>query len=205
MMDIFLSVVRHGRTAYNVDSRYLGALDPPLDEVGLAQAHALAGTLAPRPDVLLSSPLLRARQTADVLASAWGTDVVIVSHFAERNVGVYEGLTQDEARLAFPRLWDGNVTRRWEIGPPGGESIEEVFVRVAAGLNQLRRAHPGCEVLLVAHGFVAKVIHALLNPVGWDDFFDYAMHNGASARHRLTHRAEIVAARPGLDATRPAP
>ena len=72
--------------------------------------------------MLLSSPLLRARQTADVLASAWGTDVVIVSHFAERNVGVYEGLTQDEARLAFPRLWDGNVTRRWEIGPPGGVS-----------------------------------------------------------------------------------
>jgi probable phosphoglycerate mutase len=196
-MHTSLSVVRHGRTAYNADNRYLGALDPPLDEVGLAQAQALAQTLGERPDVLLCSPLLRARQTAEVLAKAWEMDAGTVSHFAERNVGVYEGLTQDEARTAFPVLWEADITRRWEVSPPGGESIEIVFARVALGLNLVRAAYPGCHVVLVAHGFVAKVIHALVNSVGWDAFFAYALHNGACARHVLAHDTEIVAVRPG--------
>lgn len=173
-----LYVVRHGRTALNVDDRYLGALDPPLDELGLEQAAALARLLQGRASAVVCSPRLRAVQTAEILASAWHLPFRIVHEFAERDVGVYEGLTKEEARLRYPGLWEQDITRRWEIGPPGGESIEAVFDRVAAGLRLLERECAGHEVVLVAHGFVAKVIRAICTGLSWDDFFRYALKNG---------------------------
>lgn len=88
--------MRHGRTAFNIDERYLGALDPPLDELGLQQAADLASLLAGRADAIVCSPRLRAMQTAKVLASAWHVPFTILDAFAERNVGVYEGLTRNE-------------------------------------------------------------------------------------------------------------
>lgn len=77
-----LFVVRHGRTALNVDERYLGALDPPLDELGLQQAADLARLLQGRADTIICSPRLRAVQTAEVLASTWHVPFTILDAFA---------------------------------------------------------------------------------------------------------------------------
>jgi len=178
--------VRHGRTALNVDERYLGALDPALDELGLQQAADLARLLQGRADAIVCSPRLRAVQTAEVLASAWHVPFTILDAFAERNVGVYEGLTRDEARLAYPDLWQQDITRQWDIGPPGGESIQTVFERVAAGLATLENDFAGRNVVLVAHGFVAKVIRALLTGLSWDAFFRYALNNGQAEHYTFT-------------------
>ena len=173
-----LYVVRHGRTALNVDDRYLGALDPPLDELGLQQASELAELLCGRVSAVVCSPKLRAVQTAEVLASFWKVPFQVVSEFAERNVGVYEGLTKEEARLAYPTLWEQDITRQWNVGPTGGESIKVVFVRVAKGLRQLQREFANHDVVLVAHGFVAKVVRAILTDPSWEDFFRYSLKNG---------------------------
>jgi broad specificity phosphatase PhoE len=173
-----LYVVRHGRTAFNVDERYLGALDPPLDELGLQQAADLAHLLQDRVDTIVCSPKIRAVQTAEILASSWHMPFTIMDAFAERNVGVYEGLTRDEARLAYPTLWQQDITRQWDMGPPGGESIKAVFERVAAGLTSLEDRFAGRNAVLIAHGFVAKVIRALLTDLSWDEFFRYALKNG---------------------------
>lgn len=186
-----LLVVRHGRTALNVDERYLGVLDPPLDACGLEQAAALAATLAGQADAIVSSPRRRAVQTAEVLAAASGLPVRVLEAFAERNVGVFEGLTRDEARDAYPALWSQNITRQWDSGPPGGESIKTVVDRVSRGLGFLRRHYPDRTVVLVAHGFVAKVIRALLLDLSWADFFGYAMQNGAIERYVLTGDAPL--------------
>jgi probable phosphoglycerate mutase len=173
-----LYLVRHGRTAFNIDERYLGALDPPLDEVGLRQAGELIPLLQGRVDALVCSPKVRARQTAEVLASALALPVHVIGEFAERHVGVYEGLTQEEVRRDYPALWAQDITRQWQAGPPGGESIRDVFERVAQGLATLQADFAGRSVALIAHGFVAKVIRVLLTEVTWEAFFRYALKNG---------------------------
>jgi probable phosphoglycerate mutase len=186
-----LLLVRHGRTALNVEERYLGALDPPLDAFGWEQASTLASMLRGQADAIGCSPKLRAMQTAGVLATAWGMPLRPVNEFAERNVGVFEGLTREQARAAYPALWEQNITRQWSVGPPGGETIEAVVNRVMQGLDILRRDYPGQVVVLVAHGFIAKVIRAVLLNLSWSEFFRYAMKNGEVERYSLTGDATL--------------
>lgn len=198
-MAVELHVVRHGQTNLNAAERYLGALDPPLNAAGRDQARKLAGALAGRTGIVVASPLLRARQTADILAAAWDTDVVVCKDFAERKVGVYEGLTREEARLHHPDLWRQDITRRWAAGPPGGESIYAVFVRVAVGLQWLSTSFDGQRVTLVAHGFVAKTIRTLILGGTREAFFAYSLKNGETARYELPrvlplHPDDIAAA-----------
>lgn len=181
-----LYVVRHGRTAFNIDDRYLGALDPPLDEHGLLQASELAKILSGRVDVVLCSPKSRAVQTAEVLASSCNVPLRVVMEFSERDVGVYEGLTKEEARLAYPTLWEQDITRQWDIGPTGGESIKAVVARVARGLRILQTCYAGHDIALVAHGFVAKVVRAILTDTTWEEFFKYSLKNGQVDHHQFS-------------------
>lgn len=186
-----LLVIRHGRTALNVEERYLGALDPSLDARGFEQASVLADTLHGQADAIICSPKLRAMQTAEVLSVAWGLPLRSLDAFAERNVGVFEGLTREEARATYPTLWEQNITRQWNAAPPGGETIETVFERVKQGLDIVRRDYPDQSVVLVAHGFVAKVIRAMLLDLSWEQFFAYAMKNGDVARYSLADDTQL--------------
>lgn len=172
-----LIVLRHGQTSFNRENRYLGSLDPALNDVGIAQAHSLTQNLSIQPTAVICSPLLRARQTAEILCTHLGITPEIDPSFRERDVGVYEGLTQQEAQERFPELWAKNVTRLWHEAPPNGESIAEVAHRVHAGINQLSARFAESTVLLVAHGFVAKVIRAL-SGAGHQDFYDWQLKNG---------------------------
>ncbi|MFQ2273008.1 histidine phosphatase family protein [Aeromonas hydrophila] len=173
-----LVVMRHGQTPANAEERYQGAQDIGLSDTGVAQisaqARALAMAQAPF-QRLLSSPLLRARQSAALVADELGLPVTLVPAFRERHVGVFEGLTQQEARERYPALWARNITRRWTEAPPGGESLDAVIARVGQELAQSGRQE---RVLLVAHGVVAKVIRAL-TVAGFDDFFEWQLANGA--------------------------
>lgn len=175
-----LVVIRHGETQANAEERYLGALDVGLNDTGWAQvarlAESIATTEAPF-QRLLVSPLLRTRQSAQPISLALGLPIQLVPAFRERHVGLFEGLTQAEAREAYPELWARNITRRWTEAPPGGESLDAVIARVSQGLTELAHEHEGKRVLLVAHGVVAKVIRAL-TCAGFDDFFDWQLHNG---------------------------
>lgn len=176
-----LVVIRHGQTWANAESRYLGALDIPLNDEGRGQMSALAQRLvndAPFTE-LLSSPLLRARQSAELVSRALALPVQLVPAFRERHLGLFEGLTQAEARERYPELWARNITRRWDEAPPGGESLDAVIARVSQGLTALAHEYEGKRVLLLAHGVVAKVIRALTG-AGFADFFEWQLHNGGS-------------------------
>ena len=176
-----LVVMRHGQTPANAEERYQGALDIGLSDTGVAQISAQAKmlVLAQAPfQQLLSSPLLRARQSAALVADELALPVTLAPAFRERHVGVFEGLTQQEARESYPALWARNITRRWAEAPPGGESLDEVIARVGQGLTELAQSGHQERVLLVAHGVVAKVIRAL-TVAGFDDFFEWQLANGA--------------------------
>jgi len=180
-----LLIVRHGETHFNAEQRYLGALDPQLNAKGISQAIELRTVLPSNLDAIVCSPLRRARQTADILCQSRGFTPQVNNAFRERNVGVFEGLTQDEARAQFPELWTQNVTRQWRGAPTGGETIDDVLERVARGLNELYSTHAGMVVVLVAHGFVAKVARAI-NLARFQDFFEWQLPNGAICELEFT-------------------
>lgn len=173
-----LLLVRHGRTRSNAEGRYQGTIDTPLDEVGLAQARALDGQLPRDLDLVLSSPLRRARETAEILCAARGLPLAIEPGFRERGVGIYEGLTTAEIRERHPDLWARNLTRSWDEAPPGGESIGALVARIEAALAGIRTRFSGQRVVLVAHGFVAKAVRAICLGRA-DDWFAWQLGNAA--------------------------
>ena len=126
---------------------------------------------------MIVSPRLRAQQTAQILNRELNLEPVTMDSFRERDVGVFEGLTQAQAKALHPALWAQNITRQWALGPTGGESIAEVVTRVHQGLAELAALYPTQAVLLVAHGFLAKVIRALA--IGdFSDFYTWQLSNG---------------------------
>jgi probable phosphoglycerate mutase len=172
-----LYVIRHGETWANAEHRYLGALDPELTERGREQAASISKKLPTGIQVMIVSPRLRAQQTAQILNRELNLEPVTMDSFRERDVGVFEGLTQAQAKALHPALWAQNITRQWAVGPTGGESIAEVVTRVHQGLAELAALYPTQAVLLVAHGFLAKVIRALA--IGdFSDFYTWQLSNG---------------------------
>ena len=123
-------IVRHGRTEFNATGRLQGRTDNPLDEVGLAQAEAVATYLEPEllPDTMfVCSPLLRARQTATAIVNRLNSSFDIDERWIELDYGSYEGLRQAEV--------PANVWHEWrsdsDFAAPQGESLNQVQERVA--------------------------------------------------------------------------
>jgi probable phosphoglycerate mutase len=149
-----LRLLRHGETAHTRDKRFSGAGgdDPELSENGLAQAAAAARMLAARQgiDVVVSSPLRRAQQTAEAVALALGLDVEVDADVAECAFGEWEGLTFAEVQQTWPdamSAWLGSTA----VAPPGGESFDEVERRVRRVRDRLVAEHPARGVLVVSH------------------------------------------------------
>ena len=147
-----LLLLRHGQTALSVDRRYSGRGNPELTELGLAQAAAAGERLAKSGgiDAIVSSPLARARVTAQAVADRTALDVVEDPEFIETDFGAWEGLTFLEAAQQDP-----DIHARWladtAICPPDGESFDEVAARVVAAKDALVARHPGHTVLVVSH------------------------------------------------------
>ncbi|MEN0107894.1 MAG: histidine phosphatase family protein [Pseudomonas sp.] len=174
-MDLY--VVRHGETPANAEQRYIGSLDPALNARGREQAQALAAQLPHNLDVVVVSPRLRAQETASILNQTVQLPSEVLEAFRERDVGVFEGLTKAEARERYPELWAQNITRRWGLAPTGGESVADVVQRVRGGLVDLQTRYPGKNILLVAHGFIAKTIRAIALR-DFSDFYEWQLANG---------------------------
>ena len=153
--------VRHGETAWNVDSRIQGQLDIPLNEKGRWQAHRAARALAARGPVaaIYSSDLLRARETARSIGDATGLIVVTEQSLRERAFGSFEGQTFTELEASWPK-----ETVRWrqrdpDWTPPGGESLTCVRDRVVQITHALAQRHIGEQIVLVSHGGVLDALH----------------------------------------------
>jgi len=147
-----LVLVRHGQTDHNREGRLQGQVDIPLNDRGVLQAETLARTVAAAPpDLIVSSPLERARDTAGAVARACGLEATTDPAFLERSFGQWEGLRGEEIRRRWPAEhgdWRAHRTIR-------GLDIEdrpEVGERVAAGCRRLLAQHPDRTVMVVAHG-----------------------------------------------------
>lgn len=154
-------MLRHGETAHTVEKRFSGSAgeDPPLSAEGVRQARAVAERLARAGgvDAVVTSPLRRTRQTADVVAAALGLSVREVDGFRECAFGEWEGLTFAEVRERWPEAlaaWLSDTS----VAPPGGESFDDVRRRVLRARDQVLARYPGGHVLVVTHVTPTKVL-----------------------------------------------
>jgi broad specificity phosphatase PhoE len=186
-------LARHGETDWNRDNRFQGRADPPLNGLGRRQAGELAQALAEeRIDAIYSSPLSRARETAEIVGRRLGLEIETVDALAEVDVGSWSGLTRDEVATRFPEAF-----RRWTDHGPGwddGETYEELGERVIAGLLAVAARHPGERVLVVTHGGPIRAVQAraagvshvgarrLTGPVGNCELAAFAVEDGELAR-----------------------
>lgn len=149
-----LYVVRHGRTEWNATNRFQGQADVPLDEVGRAQAAAMASVLGMTgPSAIWSSDLSRARETAQAVSEIADVPVQVEPAFREIFTGDWEGLTGDEVAARWPGDWE-----RWHAGEDivragGAETREQVGKRFGDALVGVAEAVPdgGCAIV-VGHG-----------------------------------------------------
>ena len=148
-----LILVRHGATEHSADKRFSGRNELPLTELGEQQAAALADRAAGSFSAVVavvSSPLRRARQTAEAIGTATGLPVTLRDEFAEVDFGVWEGQTFREARETNPAELTAWLASP-EVAPPGGESFTALARRVRRGRDAVIAAHPGKTVVVVSH------------------------------------------------------
>jgi len=153
-------VIRHGETRWNLAARVQGHLDSELTPAGIEQADAIARRLAEEPfDLLVSSDLGRAHETARRIAEVSGHAIRLDARFRERNFGAGAGLTYAEIDQLYPDAF----TRNREIDPdhaiPGGESRRAFQERVAHAFAALAADEPGKRITVVSHGGVLGALY----------------------------------------------
>jgi uncharacterized phosphatase len=148
-----IAFIRHGQTDWNAEGRMQGSTDIPLNDVGRQQAREAAQTLLGGEwDVIVSSPLQRARETASIIAGGLGIEVGrSYDSLVERHYGAGEGLTIDE------------IDARWPDHKfPQLEPLESVVARGTAALNEISEEHAGRRVVIVCHGTIIRYTLASL-------------------------------------------
>ncbi len=145
-------LVRHGQTDWNLEGRYQGGAEVPLNAPGREQAERLAAELSGmRIDALYCSPLGRAVETARAIAVGRGLELHPDRRLREIDLGEWEGMLSSRIAELYPRLHRQWVLDPRPVRPPGGESIREVHDRVIAAVEEMARRHPGGTVCLVTH------------------------------------------------------
>jgi probable phosphoglycerate mutase len=148
-------LARHGQTAYNLEGRFQGQLPVPLDETGRAQAVDLAERAAAHGFAALwSSPLLRARETAAIVAERIGLEPIEDARLMETDAGDWTDHSFAEIQARAPELFAAFATGDPGFGFPGGESFAEQEERVAAALEQVERGE--LPALVICHGMVIR-------------------------------------------------
>jgi broad specificity phosphatase PhoE len=159
-MRTYLYLIRHGATEANLarPARLQGRRhDPPLARIGIRQAEATRDFLAIRPiDHCYCSPMLRAVQTAAIVAAPHGLSPTPLEPLTECDVGRWEGLDWQTVRYLDAESYHKFMANPADHGYPGGESFRDVYQRVAPALEELLKVHAGESLLVVAHHVVNR-------------------------------------------------
>lgn len=147
-------VIRHGQTDYNLKNIYQGQSDIPLNETGMEQARQTAQKFQGVPiDVILVSPLIRARQTAQYVSRVTGVEPQIEKGLIERSFGDMEGKpNREDCNIQMLLEYDKNYDI-YNVEP-----IQELFKRIYACMDEITEEYSGKEVVLVTHAGVAQAI-----------------------------------------------
>lgn len=167
---VTLYFARHGQTQANIEKRFSGKKDTPLTEVGLAQAAAVGAILARELGTapgysFVSSPLKRAQTTMRIAREAmklppdgFTTD----NRLAEIDLGVWDQLTDEQARALSPARFDARAADKWHVRVPEGENYAEVAARVSDWVKELKT-----DTVAISHGATTRILRGLLAGLDW--------------------------------------
>ncbi len=159
-----LLLVRHGETDWNAAGRIQGSTDTALNARGRAQAAELAERLraAGPAEALYTSPMLRARETAEIIGAALGLVPQPMEELRELSFGAWEGCSWEEIQRRWPGDFAWCETDRFNRAPPGGESYAQLARRVLPAVEDIRR-RPGGTAIAVCHSAVIRTVLCALN------------------------------------------
>lgn len=160
MKPAHICIARHGETDWNKKGILQGWLDVPINELGRRQASELAATSADAGfTAVWTSPLARARETAEIIAAALGLPPPS-SHegLKERNFGAIQGIPKDELAELNPALLEQILRRNPNANFVGGESMDEFADRVLGAFTDIGARHAGGRVLVITHGWVMDIV-----------------------------------------------
>lgn len=164
-----LCIVRHGETAWNAEHRVQGQLDIPLNEIGLRQAQAVGMVLKEeRFDVIYSSDLVRARQTADPISNFLSLKILLEKDLRERHYGIFERLTYAEVKVRYPEDYARFEARDPEYAFRTGESLKDFSARSIKIITAIADRHHGQSILVFTHGGVLDKLYRFITglPIG---------------------------------------
>lgn len=185
-----LLLVRHGETDWNAEGRIQGMLDVPLNALGLAQARVVGSELARSVDVaaVISSDLVRTRETAKPLIEATGFDVTFDARIRERHFGVLQGKTYAEWRVAdaegMARYHAGDP----DYGPEGGETARGFLERCVNAITDMVTACDEKTLILVTHGGVVSSMYRHSQGLGFHSERTWSVPNASISEWRVEYR-----------------
>jgi probable phosphoglycerate mutase len=155
-----LFLVRHGETEWNKLGRFQGQNDNSLNELGLAQARDTArAAISWKPAALYSSPLCRTMQVAEEISRLVGISVIPDPRLKELDLGELEGVTGEEMRTGWPKVYQTWRNDPQAVMMPGGESLVQLQERTWQVLQSLENAHgQGDVIVVVSHNFAIRAL-----------------------------------------------
>lgn len=174
-----IHLFRHGQTAMNVENRFRGLRDVPLSEIGRAEAwQAARGLVGSGVSVVYTSPLQRAREVAEAIASCSGLAAVReLDDLLNLDYGRWEGLTREECARDDPEAWRVYAEDPERATCPGGEGLSQAADRILNALRVIGDAHRGETVAAVSHGVMLRLaVLRVAEPS--DDDWQFALATG---------------------------
>jgi broad specificity phosphatase PhoE len=167
-------LLRHGRTAFNLENRFQGQTDIPLDDVGLGQAKRAADLLAEQPGLadepvrIVSSDLSRASRTAEQIATRLGVELTLDPRLREIYAGSWEGLLRTEIEAMAPDDFAAWGRGDYDVKLGGGESRRDAASRAAEAIDDVEKTMDGGTLICVSHGGALRgAIFVLMGVPSW--------------------------------------
>ena len=173
--------IRHGLTDWNIQRRMQGTCDIPLNDDGVAQARAVAARCAQLGlERIYHSTLTRAAQTAAIIAEAAGAPLIPCQGFNEVCLGVFQGLTLQQAEARYPEAYAHYFADRIHGAPPEGESLDQLQQRALLALGEAERDAGICErIAIVSHGALLKALLGGILGIPLTCFAGFDVSNGS--------------------------
>ncbi len=166
-----LYVARHGQTQFNIEQRICGRADVELTDRGIRQAYELADKMTINcVDIIISSPLKRARNTAEIVGEKIGAKVIFDDRLMERDFGLTDGTY--EATPGFTHTF-----QQFGYEYPKGETLLRVVQRVYNLLDEIKFKYDNKNIMIISHGGVCRVINSYFSSLNNDEFFDFNLDN----------------------------
>jgi probable phosphoglycerate mutase len=175
-----LFVIRHAESQWNPIGRYQGLLNPDLSERGEKQAKLLAEELKNKGiKVVYTSPLLRTKRTAEIIAQTLGVPLIEDERVIEIDHGVWSGKLVDEVRREYPEMFNDWIKEPWKVNFPEGENLKAVYERVKTFIEEIKKKHDGETIAVVSHTVPIRALYCAALNLPIEYFWSFGCDNAS--------------------------